>query len=99
MVKLIEDRRDESEIEFGIPLMSLPLMLKTNINYIPPQNSYFYADPEKVKSISRKLSGGNLKIGKCWQVAIPIFDIGRSLPHPLFSNISALPDIKLSNSH
>ena len=94
-VRLTETYTDGSEIDFEAPLMSLPLMLKTDISTIPSLNPYLYADPKKVASFSKELSEEKFKIGICWQGAISKIDVGRSFPLTLFGEISEIPNTEL----
>jgi lipoprotein NlpI len=61
--------RDEavSGIDFQVPLMSLPLLFKTELQTIPRSASYLKVDPLKVENWKTKLvSGDKLKVGLVW---------------------------------
>ena len=61
--------RDEavSGIDFQVPLMSLPLAFKTELQTIPSSASYLKSDPLKVENWKTKLvPGDKLKVGLVW---------------------------------
>ena len=98
-ILLVDNDPDENEIDFEIPLMSLPYLLNTNLNTIPSMGSYLYADYNKVVSWSKRLKKSSFKIGICWQGSKNKIDFGRSFSLKLFEDISKIPDIELINLH
>ncbi|MCX5922298.1 MAG: hypothetical protein NTX86_03145 [Candidatus Dependentiae bacterium] len=78
-----------------IPLLSLPMLFKTNINTIPASIPYLTADPKLVASWQQKLSHDhNLKVGLCWH-AKPIYlednlYTRRSIPLENFLSLASL---------
>jgi tetratricopeptide (TPR) repeat protein len=66
-IKIITRDEAVSGIDFQIPLMSLPLVFKTELKTIPSSASYLKSDPLKVENWKTKLPPGNkLKVGLVW---------------------------------
>jgi hypothetical protein len=96
---LVESDPDLNNIDFESPLMSLPYLFNTHLNTIPSMTSYLYADQEKIKSWSERLTKDSFKVGICWQGSKAKIDFGRSFPLKLFKDISKLPKIELISLH
>ena len=96
---LVESDPDLNNIDFESPLMSLPYLFNTRLNTIPSMTSYLYADQEKIKSWSERLTKDSFKVGICWQGSKAKIDFGRSFPLKLFKDISKLPKIELISLH
>ncbi len=90
---------DETQIDFEAPLMSLPHLFGTHLDTIPSTNSYLYADCDRIKYWSERLSKNRFKIGICWQGSKTKIDVGRSFPLTLFKNISEIPNVELISLH
>ena len=57
----------DSEFDFQIPMMSLPLVFKTDLMTIPNGVPYLAADPEKITAWKLRLAGRkNLRVGLVW---------------------------------
>ncbi len=96
---LVESDPDYNNIDFETPLMSLPYLFKTDLNTIPSMTSYLYADQEKIKFWSERLTKDIFKIGICWQGSKKKIDFGRSFALKLLKDISKLPNIELISLH
>ncbi len=58
---------EENKIDFELPMMSLPLALKTTVETIPAQIPYLYADDQRKKRWNEKLGNKTLtRIGLVW---------------------------------
>jgi len=58
---------EENKIDFELPLMSLPLALKTTVETIPAQIPYLYADDQRKKRWNEKLGNKTVtRIGLVW---------------------------------
>ena len=89
----------EDQIDFEVPLMSLPYLFKTEPKTIPASIPYLYADEAKVKLWAERLHKDNFKIGICWQGSKTKVDVGRSFPLSLFEKISRISDVELISLH
>ena len=74
--------------------MSLPHLLKTEINTIPSYIPYLYSDNKKIDEWSKKLKTDKLKIGIAGKVVKKI-DIGRSFSLSYFKDISEINGLQL----
>ena len=88
------------EFDMQIPLLSLPLLFKTNYESIPNQIPYLYADPNLTDYWQKKLPQDNtFKIGLCWQAA-PKSALERSsmtrrsVPLQAFSQLADIQNIR-----
>ena len=58
---------EENKIDFELPMMSLPLALKTTVETIPAQIPYLYADDQRKKRWNEKLGNKTVtRIGLVW---------------------------------
>ena len=87
----------KNQIDFEVPLMSLPYFFGTTLETIPMLGPYLYADKHRIKYWSEKFNrrGKNFKVGICWQGKEGKVDIGSSFPLSLFENIAKLPNVEL----
>jgi tetratricopeptide (TPR) repeat protein len=93
---IITDNYSEiSKIDFEIPLMSLPLLLKTDIESIPSSIPYLKANYKKINEWGIKLKSDSFKVGICWQGSKNKIDLGRSFSLSLFKDISKLSNLQL----
>jgi tetratricopeptide (TPR) repeat protein len=90
---------NESDIDFEAPLMSLPLMMGTNVDTIPAQSPYLFADDARIQAWQKNLLSDKFKIGICWQGSKLKIDRGRSFPLELFEGISNVPGVELISLH
>ena len=81
--------------DFRIPLMSLPVVLKTNLGNIPRQWSYLAPDPDRVAQWKKTLSSEGFKIGISWKGSSGPIDAGRSVPLTAFLPLLDIPGIRL----
>ena len=82
-----------SNIDFTVPLLSLPYVFNTSLKTIPSENSYLFADRKKITVWENTLTKETFKIGICWQGSKNKIDFGRSFPLSLFKGISKLSTI------
>lgn len=94
-VQLLDQFTDYHTLDFECPLLSLPHLLKTEIESIPFFDSYLKADTFKILEWKKKLTSAKFKVGICWQGKKNRIDKGRSFPLSCFSTISQIPNIEL----
>jgi tetratricopeptide (TPR) repeat protein len=90
---------NESDIDFEAPLMSLPLLMGTNVDTIPAPSPYLFADDAKIQAWQKNLLSDKFKIGICWQGSKAKIDRGRSFPLNLFKGISSVSGVELISLH
>ncbi len=66
LVPMSFDHPPEFSYDYFIPLMSLPLVLKTTVDTIPKSVPYIHASPEKKRYWKPICQGSKLKIGVVW---------------------------------
>jgi hypothetical protein len=75
--------RDEGrpEVDLQCPLLSLPLVLGTELSAIPAKVPYVYPDPALSEAWRHRLAGNSLRIGLVWG-GNPIFphELWRAIP-------------------
>ena len=59
-------QRPEPAYDLYIPLLSLPMLLKTSETNIPSPDGYLHADSKKAEKWRRELKGFGLKVGIVW---------------------------------
>lgn len=92
----IVDFDDKSlQYDFRIPLMSLPVVMKTNFNNIPKHSRYISPDPERVTHWQKTLSPDGFKIGISWKGSSGPIDAGRSVPLTAFLPLLQIPGVRL----
>ena len=94
-IQIIDNFPETNKIDFESPLMSLPYLLKTDLNSIPSSVPYLKADISKIDEWGKKLNSKKFKIGICWQGSKTKVDKGRSFPLSLFKDISKIPNLEL----
>ena len=87
------------EIDYHCPLLSLPFACKSNLETLPKQTPYLFADPYLVQKWRSSLGSGGVKIGICWQGSRSKGDFGRSFPLSHFNIFSQIPGIRLISLH
>ena len=96
-VKLTSDFPKDDNFEFESPLLSIPYLLKTDIETIPTNIPYLKADSVKVAEWKNKLNTKKFKVGICWQGSKNKVDRGRSFSISNFNDISKIPNLELIN--
>lgn len=83
------------QMDYQIPIMSLPYMFQIDIPDIPFRDRFLKADPKKVEFYRKKYFDNDcFKVGIVWQAQES--DGLRSLPHAsFFSEFSKIPGVKL----
>ena len=94
-INLINSFPKNEQIDFEMPLMSIPYLLETRLETIPSSSPYLFAGKARTKSWAQKLNRDSFKIGICWQGNQGSIDIGRSFPLSLFKNISSIAEVEL----
>ena len=94
-IKITNNCSEISNIDFEIPLMSLPFLLKTDIDTIPASIPYLKPNYKKLNEWGKKLKSDNFKVGICWQGSKNKIDLGRSFSLSLFKDISKLSNVQL----
>ena len=66
--KVVERGDQIPDFDFHCPVMTLPLLLKTDIETIPAAIPYINIDPEKISDWRRRIGvdNGGFKVGLCW---------------------------------
>jgi len=107
-VEILNDSISDENIQFDthIPLLSLPLMLKTDLNNIPSTEGYLKADSDKINFYKEKIAtshptgaprnagSGSFKIGIFWY-GDHRFVPEKSTDLSYFYRLAELPNIKL----
>jgi len=88
--------------DFQISLMSLPHRFDTQVDTIPNETPYLYADEQLIQDRSSIFDSEHLNIGICWQADLsndaqrpPL--ARRTVPLNLFAELAAIPNIRLFN--
>ena len=83
-------------VDFQIPLLSLPVVLGTDIDSIPAAVPYLAPEAEKVAAWRERIGGEGFRIGVVWQ-GNPRYglDHRRSVPLRHFAPLAALPGVRL----
>lgn len=83
--------------DFHAPLMSLPIVFQTDINSIPADVPYLFAEPARVETWRTRLASiDGFKIGISWQGNPEFFgDRHRSIPLSAFGALAAVEGVRL----
>lgn len=98
-IHLTSERPCDDEIDFEAPLMSLPYLLKADLDTLPNFQSYLHAEPEKVAKWNKTFRKNSFKVGICWQGSSSKIDFERSFSLNLFKDISELSNLELISLH
>ena len=90
------DVESQSEADFCIPLLSLPLVFRTTPETIPAVVPYLWADPRKAARWRQRIGGPYLKAGIVW-AGRPQHqnDRNRSCRLDLFMPLARIPGIRI----
>jgi Flp pilus assembly protein TadD len=83
------------DFDYHCPLLSLPLVFKTDLDSIPATIPYLYAQPERIERWREHLGETGFKIGICWKGA----NKQRSIPIEHFYHLSQIPQVRLVSLH
>jgi len=90
---------DADEIDFEAPLLSLPHLLDTGLDFVPSSQAYLSADKVLVQKWQKAFNQGSFRVGICWQGSKTVVDRGRSFPLALFKSLAKVPDVQLVSLH
>ena len=81
--------------DLQVPLISLPLLLKTTLDSVPAEIPYLFADTSKIDAWCQRIAAtAGLKVGLVWQGSRKhVNDRFRSCPPHLLAPLAALPGI------
>jgi tetratricopeptide (TPR) repeat protein len=93
---VVADAADAGPVDFRCEIMSLPFLLGTRPDSIPPCVNLFRRDEGKVAAWAARLGRDRLNVGICWQ-GNPTrnIDRGRSIPLHHFKTLSDIPGVRL----
>lgn len=92
-VTLISNRMVPQELDFHIPLASVPLAAGMRMNTIPADTPYLKAQPQRVAQWRMRIGNHGFKIGIAWQGAVGV--PGRAMPLEHFAGLAQLPGVRL----
>ena len=92
----IVDFDDKSlQYDYRTPLMSLPVILKTELHSIPCKQSYIKSELTRVEKWRTKIGSKGFKIGISWKGSSGPIDAGRSIPLTKFLPLLDIPGVRL----
>ncbi|MEO8161763.1 MAG: hypothetical protein ABI588_10115, partial [Arenimonas sp.] len=95
-VEFLREAPDPAAFDFHAKLLSLPFLYGTDAASIPAQVPYLQAEPERVRHWGERIGAHGYRIGIAWKGnPSRSIDAGRSLPLTGFSELSALPGVRL----
>jgi Flp pilus assembly protein TadD len=94
--RFIDRETVDPECDCQAALLSLPRIFKTELNTIPARVPYLQSDPDRIAKWKKRLPGGKLLVGVCWQ-GNPDFpdDRFRSTPLTQFAPLAEVPGVQL----
>lgn len=98
-IELVSLEDKNLQFDFHCPMMSLPLAFKTNLQTIPSDTPYLFAEEDRIKKWKERIGGEGFKIGICWGGSHTAVKAGRTFPLHLFSEISKIQGIRLISIH
>tara|TARA_X000000368_G_scaffold303113_1_gene241568 strand:+ start:89 stop:2071 length:1983 start_codon:yes stop_codon:yes gene_type:complete len=90
-INLTSQYPNYEEIDFESPLLSLPYLLGTDIQNIPTQQRYIFANEKKITYWNKRLDNKKFKIGINWQGSKD----DKSFELNNLKNIAELPKVQL----
>jgi len=97
MAECSSNEARDVNVDFHIPLMSLPRLFRTTLDTVPAHVPYLGAEGQRVQSWHERLKAfPGLKVGICWQ-GNPSFkgDRFRSIPLKAFFGLAGLKGVQL----
>ncbi|MGC2603824.1 MAG: tetratricopeptide repeat protein [Rhodomicrobium sp.] len=95
-VRLTAEIGPSERFDYQVHLFSLPRVLKTRLQTIPPRVPYIEAEPALAAKWAERLGSHGFKIGIAWQGnPDPKVDMARAAPLGAFAPLAALPEVRL----
>lgn len=98
-VELVDWKDQSLQLDYHIPLLSLPAALGLGEAEIGMTGAYLAAEPERVMKWQDKFGGEGFRIGICWQGHKGPADAGRSFDISRFELLSRIPGVRLISLH
>jgi len=96
LVEISPDRSHAESCDYYVPVMSLPMLFKTEIPTIPSNIPYLYADSEKVEQWKNRINRKGFRIGIVWAGKPEHENDGnRSCALEYFSALAGIPGVEL----
>ena len=95
--EVFSDERDLPQVDYHVPMMSLPAIVGTTLENIPADVPYLAADPELVDAWRERLGElEGFRVGICWQGSgTQLSDKLRSIPLVAFEPLSQVAGVRL----
>jgi len=85
-----------TDMDFYVPLLSLPAIFNTTPDTIPDTVPYFHADVDKTRYWGERLAGDGFRVGIVWAGGPKLLnDRNRSCPLRLFESIANISGVRL----
>ena len=94
-VQIVKEDDSALEFDYHVPLMSLPLVFKTDFSNLPSRAAYLRAEEPRVDSWKKRLGPDGFKVGICWQGSRGAADVGRSFCIRQLFELSQIPGLRL----
>jgi tetratricopeptide (TPR) repeat protein len=94
-VDITDSRSAAADFDFHIPLLSMPMALKTDQDSIPAAPIYLRAEPNRVAKWNARIGNDGYKIGICWQGSKLGAVIGKPFSLRQFSDVAKIPNVRL----
>jgi tetratricopeptide (TPR) repeat protein len=78
--------------DLAVPLLSLPGVFGTELETIPAEVPYLFADPQRARRWQARIGGAELRVGLVW--AGTATDPGRACPLAWFAPLTRLPGVR-----
>jgi Flp pilus assembly protein TadD len=95
-VRVVSSAEQAGHADFRCELMSLPFLLKTELNTVPAPLDHLACKPARTGQLRDALPKGSFNVGICWQ-GNPArhIDRGRSIPLAEFAPLAQVPGVRL----
>jgi tetratricopeptide (TPR) repeat protein len=98
--EIIDPTEKAPSFDYRAGLMSLPQIMRTDLDSVPATTPYLAAQPDRMAHWAPRLGGSGFRIGVCWQGGTAGGDDwGRSFPASVFAGLASVPGVRLISLH
>ncbi len=94
-IEVIDQNAVPGDVDYQLPLASVPHALGLSLSDIPGEAPYLFADPQRIHNWRLRLQGDAVKVGICWQGSRNKIDLGRSIPLAEFFELGRIAQVRL----
>lgn len=98
-VNFIDMKNPLPRFDYHCPLLSLPLRMNTEVETIPANIPYLFAEPQRIEKWRKRIGDSGFKVGLAWQGSGGRYGKNRLFPLTYLRLLQQLPNVRLIGLH